>query len=111
MIGGAAAAAAESDQLATWLQFAGVIGVAIIGLIGVRISRENGKRTKQLEPNGGSSLADSIRRMEESVKRIDHRTEQHDDVLSSLRDTTADLRERVTRIEEHRTGHDQGGQG
>lgn len=64
----AAAAAAADDNVAAWLSFFGVIGVAIIGLIGIRISQDNGRRTKQLEPNGGSSLADAVRRIEREQK-------------------------------------------
>lgn len=111
MIAAATAAAEKTDNLPAWLQFAGVVLVAVISLIGVLISRGNGKRTKQLEPNGGSSLADSIRRMEKAVERIDKRTESHDAALWALNDTSADLRERVTRIEERHTDHDTRGQG
>ena len=66
----------------------GVIGAALIaGIAGVVVSS-----TKQLRPNGGTSLNDAIRRIDERTQVIDTKVDHQGATLS-------DLRERVARIE------------
>ena len=60
---------------------------ALASIITAVLGAQTRRNSEQLKPNGGSSIADSIRRLEKTVDRIEQRVYDHS--------------ARLTRIEEH----------
>lgn len=61
---------------------AGVIASVVTALGSVVVAVVTRRSTKQLRPNGGSSALDAIRRMDETIERIDKRTDAIADRLA-----------------------------
>lgn len=61
-----------------------VAAAAVTGITGIVVAALGFWNTKQLKPNGGSSLADAIRRIETTVVRIDDRTHEQGERIAAL---------------------------
>lgn len=61
-----------------------VAGATVTGIATIVVAGLTMRNTKQLKPNGGSSLADSIRRMEKVVNRIDDRTQEQGERIAAI---------------------------